>query len=317
LAISTLDVHCGLVAHRIRSGSVVPLLGAGANLCDRTKPFTPHADELPSGGELAEYLSQTFGTPVRSEDLVHVAQYIAAMLGSAPLYDELHRLFGIHFEPNRLHRFLASLPKLIRATPQAGDQLQLIVTTNYDDALETAFAQAGEPFDLVTYVSDGEFRGRFAHRTPSGELGIIERANEYVGLAHGARTVILKIHGAIDRENPQRDSFVITEDDYIDYLTRTDVSKLLPPTIVEKLRLSHILFLGYSLRDWNLRAIFHRLWQERTRSAKSWAVQRGADAVDSYFWQLRGVEILDIPLGDYVDALEAQLRRLEGGEEAA
>jgi hypothetical protein len=302
-----LDTHCRLIAARMKSGSVVPLLGAGANLCDRTGPFTAGGPDLPSGAELAGHLTHAFGMDESSTDLVHVAQYIAAMLGSEPLYEELHRLFGIELQPNRLHRFLASLPAL---TPATADELRLIVTTNYDDALETAFAQAGEPFDLVSYISDGDDCGRFRHRTPDGAIGTIERANEYVGLS-GRRTVILKIHGAIDREDPKRDSFVITEDDYIEYLTRTDVKTLLPAAIVEKLRRSHILFLGYSLRDWNLRAIFHRLWQERPRSAWSWAIQRGADDVDSRFWQLRGVDILDVGLGDYVDALERHLRAYE------
>ena len=43
--------------------------------------------------------------------------------------------------------------------------------------------------------------------------------------------MILKIHGAIDRLRPERDSYVITEDNYIDYLTRTDVSTLMPVTL--------------------------------------------------------------------------------------
>ena len=37
--------------------------------------------------------------------------------------------------------------------------------------------------------------------------------------------MILKIHGAIDRAGPEAewDSYVITEDHYIDYLTRTEI----------------------------------------------------------------------------------------------
>ena len=32
----------------------------------------------------------------------------------------------------------------------------------------------------------------------------------------------MKIHGAVDRAEPDRDSYVITEDHYIDYLTKTE-----------------------------------------------------------------------------------------------
>ena len=65
---------------------------------------------------------------------------------------------------------------------------------------------------------------------------------------------------------------MITEDNYIDYLTRTDVSTLMPVTLGAKLRHSHFLFLGYSMRDWNLRVMPHRIWAEQSRSYKSWAI---------------------------------------------
>jgi hypothetical protein len=41
-----------------------------------------------------------------------------------------------------------------------------------------------------------------------------------------------------------------------------------------KLRKSHFLFLGYSLRDWNLRVIFHRILGAQRLKYKSWAIQQ-------------------------------------------
>ena len=35
-----------------------------------------------------------------------------------------------------------------------------------------------------------------------------------------------------------------------------------------------LLFLGYSLSDWNLRVILNRIWGARKLVGKSWAVQR-------------------------------------------
>jgi hypothetical protein len=315
---SAFDVHCGQVARALLDGRVVPLLGAGANLCGRQGVWRAGMTTLPSGAELAKHLADHFYYPETSSDLVRIAQYVTAMLGEEPLYDELHELFGGDYEPTELHRFLAALPAIVRSQENVPrDAHQLIVTTNYDDALELAFREAGEEFDLVSYICGGDDRGRFLHRTPAGELTVIERANEYSALSLERRTVILKIHGAIDREDPERDSYVITEDDYIDYLTRTDVSQLLPVTLVAKLRKSHTLFLGYSLRDWNLRAIFHRIWQERTRRSNSWAIQKGPDTIDARFWQNRGVEILDRGLEEYVDALAQWVGALAAGEARA
>ena len=47
--------------------------------------------------------------------------------------------------------------------------MQVILTTNYDDALERAFDAVDEPYDLITYVvaSPKEHKGRFMHWPPS------------------------------------------------------------------------------------------------------------------------------------------------------
>jgi hypothetical protein len=131
--------------------------------------------------------------------------------------------------------------------------------------------------------------------------------NAYHDLTTEDRTVILKIHGAVDRSPDGRDSYVITEDHYIDYLARTDVSKLFPVTLVEMLRRSHCLFLGYSLRDWNLRVILNRIWGDETLRSTSWAIQLNPDPVDEGLWRLRGVQILDTALESYIANLREAL----------
>ena len=303
-----LESHYRTVVKGILDGRVVPLLGAGVNLCGRP-PETIWArggEYLPSGVELAKYLADEIDYPPdEDQDLVRVSQYAAVMIGSGPLYEKLHDLFDADYPPTPLHTFLANVPRLMRDLGQE-PKYQLIVTTNYDDALERAFKAAEEPFDLVTYVAEGEYRGKFLHWPHEGEAQVIDRPNEYAELSLADRTVILKIHGVVDRLSPDWawDSFVITEDHYIDYLTQTDIANLVPVTLAAKLRRSHFLFLGYSMRDWNLRVILHRIWGEQKLKYKSWAVQLDPDEIDREFWELRGVDILDVPLDRYVDALD-------------
>ena len=166
-----------------------------------------------------------------------------------------------------------------------------------------------EPFDVVWYAADGP-RGRFWHLEPAAgaEPHLIERPNEYDRISLNERTVILKFHGAVDRVDPGRDSYVITEDHYIDYLTRTHVTTLLPPELMAKLNRSHFLFLAYALRDWNVRVILHRIWERQRLDYTSWAVQLGADPVDSRMWETRNVDIRSIDLGEYVRELAGRLR---------
>ena len=231
------------------------------------------------------------------------------MTGSGPLYDELRRLFDADYPPTPLHQFFAMLPQALRSKGHPTTH-QLVVTTNYDDMLERSFRASGEPFDLVAYVSEGEQHGKFLHRLPDGQVTIIDRPNEYRGLDLNQRSVILKIHGAVDRGDPDRDSYVITEDHYIDYLAHTDISNLVPVTLAAKLKRSHFLFLGYALRDWNLRVILHRIWGEQKLTYKSWAVQLDPSPIDQQYWLKRDVDILNVHLEDYVTALGERVEAL-------
>lgn len=307
--------HCRRVIKAIAEGRVVPLLGAGVNLCGRP----PNADwrrgeHLPSGSELAAHLAERFDYPAgQAAELVRVSEYVYVTTGSGPLYESLHAIFDADYVVGPVHRFLASLPRRLKKGDEASG-CQLIVTTNYDDALERAFREGGEQFDLVCYMADGEQRGKFVHWPPDGAPTLIERPNEYRQLWPDERTVILKMHGAVDRTGPegQWDSYVITEDHYIEYLTNTDIANLVPVTLAAKLRRSHFLFLGYSMRDWNLRVILHRIWGAQKLKYKSWAIQLAPDEIDREFWELRGVDILDVPLEEYMAALEAALEEIAG-----
>src|SRR4051812_46519947 len=228
-----LEAHLDVVFERLVNREAIPLLGAGANHCRRTRP-RPADVVLPDGRKLAMHLAKNTGYPADAPiDLVRVSQYIAVTLGTGALYDRLHEVFDRAYGPNRLHELLAALPARRRAL---GDRRGgVVITTNYDDMLETAFADANESFDVLTYIADGDDAGKFMHRTPDGECAVIERTNEYRGLSLDQRTVILKLHGAVDRKDPLQDSYVVTEDDYIAYLTRSDASSLLPATLSAEL----------------------------------------------------------------------------------
>jgi DNA-binding SARP family transcriptional activator len=280
----------GEIVKALLAGRVVPVIG------------------LDGAGDLAEHLARAFEVPDdRPVDLARVSQYVATMQGSGPLYDELHTRFEAAVEPSPLHRFLARMPALLR---ERGASHQLIVTTNYDLALERAFEEAGEELDIVSYVASGTHRGRFWHRPPGEPPRPIDVPNTYATeLSLDRRTILLKLHGAVD-PLPEREweSFVITEDDYIDYLGRSELSSVVPVALAARLRRSHFLFLGYEMADWNLRLILNRIWGERPVAYRSWAVQRSPSPLAQAFWRRFDVAALDVDPRSYVELLE---RRLE------
>ena len=129
--------------------------------------------------------------------------------------------------------------------------------------------------------------------------------NEYATeLSLDRRTVVLKLHGGLEREAAREwESFVVTEDDYIDYLAQSNVGGAVPIGLAAKLRHSHFLFLGYGMLDWNLRLVLRRIWGGEGVSYRSWAVQPAARPLERQFWLTRDVELLELPLDRYVEGL--------------
>jgi DNA-binding SARP family transcriptional activator len=282
--------HFEEVIATMLSGRVVPVLGTDVR-------------------ELAQRLAHRFGYPDEEgvQTLARVAQYVAVMKGSGPLYDELHDLLARDIPPTNVHRFFASLPPVLRAR---GVPHQLLVTTSYDHALERAFDEAGEAFDVVSYLATGRGRGHFCHIRPDGSGTLIDRPNTYVAeLDLERRTVILKLHGRAELGDVREwESFVVTEDDYIDYLAQAEIANVVPVSLAARLRRSHFLFLGYTMADWNLRVVLNRLWGDQPLSYRSWAVQPSAKPLEREFWRRRDVDVLEAPLEAYVGGLSRYLK---------
>jgi SIR2-like domain len=307
------DRHYSRVAKLLEGGAVIPFLGAGANLCDRPEDEVWALGRFaPNGRELACVLAEESHFPDPNDrDLLRVSQYVDATLGAGELYRYLHAVFDADYPPNSLHRLLARLPALLR---EGGQPQLLVLTTNYDDLVERALAEAGESFDVVWYEAKrGPLQGRFLHRSPDGQVVAIDRPNKYTGLALTERPVVLKLHGAIDRRDSKRDSYVVTEDSYITYLAGQNVGEQIPFSIRERMNDSHFLFLGYAMRDWNLRVILNRIWGAQQLDLKSWAVQRepsspAAREIEEALWRDRGdVDLLYVLLKEYVARLDDTL----------
>lgn len=306
----------------IRDGEVVPFLGAGVSGVP-DPAWDPGSGRLPTGDALARHLAARYRYPGSDVELARVAQYVSTMRGDRSLKRTLHEIFDADFGFTPLHTFLAGLPALLSGAmhaerPESFKDYQLIVTTNYDDTLERAFRTVGEPFDLLTYRAANERyvrqSGRFWFWPLGGSPREINDSNAYVeDLSLEARTLILKIHGMVVRESDMREdheSFVITEDHYIDYLSHAGVASLLPVQVMDRLVNGSLLFLGYALKDWNLRVMLQSIWLERHDRVPAWAVQLGTDDLEERFWRARDIEFVDAPLEEFVPALASTLGEL-------
>jgi hypothetical protein len=310
------------VASYIVERSVVTVLGCGANAVDRETPWQEGSGFLPDDAELARHLAQLFEIASETDDLARVSEHVSLTEGRVDLHRTLRELLiKSDYGPSSVHHSMASVP--VRLRDQGRECYQLLITTTYDTALERAFSAVHEPYDLVVFVATGEHHGRFVHipwwDPDNRGARPITIPNEYVDLpidedGQLERTVILKLHGGAADLGPAgsslRDNFVITEDDYIGYLTESPVESLIPLQILNTIRDSHFLFLGYRVQDWSDRVFLRRIWGDHPLEARSWAVDPAPKGVERALWDRLRVNVIEERLGDFINDLDRELGRL-------
>lgn len=295
-----------------QAGNLVVFLGAGANADDRDEPYRPGSGMLPDDRDLTKYLASLLGLKDEPLHLAEVAQYVRATRGEPELFEWIRQVLRVDSEPGPVHRYLAGLPARL------GNRYQMIVTPKYDAALEKAFKQANEDFDVAVYMAPGtEETGRFVHLPWGKPPQPIAKPNEYTGFPIAAedrklrRTVIVRINGAVDDPAaglPWEDNYVITEDDYIDYLSGRAVEEVVPGQILAKLMKANYLFLGYTISDWRLRVFLQRIWKgPKLGRAKYWAVEHEPDVLERDLWQQACVSLYQASLTEYLRGLHGFL----------
>jgi hypothetical protein len=302
------DTHYATVLrYMVEQGSVVPVLGSGVR------------GSLPDAAPLAAHLAEKFGLTPASADLAAVAQRVLVAEGPSFLDRAMLEALTPQPEPDEVHRFLARFPARCK---QLGlpENYQMIVTTNYDSTLEQAFHEAGEAYDLAVFLATGTDaggtdKGKFLHVPWNDEPRVIGEPTTYRDFKIDRfdelqRTVIVKIQGAAEggEGNYRWDrSYVLTEDQYIDYLVTDQIVRLVPNQILNKLTGSHCLFLGYPMQDWSRRVLLKRIWQGRPLNNRSWAVEHRPNAVERDSWKALQVELLARSPSDYARELDARL----------
>jgi hypothetical protein len=300
----------GVIWNRMKAGKVVPFLGAGASLVGRPQGAAWDGDQsvfLPSGRELSRLLAAETSFPDEdpgdSGNLAKVASYYVDINGRPVLRERLREVLSRNFPFGDLHRFLAAVP-----APQ------VVVVTNYDTLVEQAFRAAGKSYDLVIHPAD---RKDFANAVlwwPHDAPEPVPTVPNELDIDLDRTTVIYKMHGTIDRDS-RWDNFVITEEDYVEFLARMTANTAVPAVLYQHFRERSFLFLGYSLSDWNLRVILKNLSRlllpKRANypdedMLPSWAIQHRPSELERTLWKNRNVSIFDLTVEEFVARLQAR-----------
>lgn len=313
-----LEPPYGEIADILKRGEIIPFLGAGVNFGVRQPPGATWTGNpcnfLPTGSELARFLASKTSFPSKDEhdlmDLAKVSSYFVETVARRRLRQRLHEVFDQDFSPGDIHSYLAEI---------SGSRPLLIVTTNYDDLIEQAFRKLDRPFDLVVHPTDRKEVEASVLWWPHGahEPQAVTPNRLFIDLK--TTTVIYKMHGTVDRaKGPDEstkgkwDSYVITEDDYVDFLAR--IQSAVPAQFMRYFRERQFLFLGYGLRDWNLRVVLKNLRtaqdignvpdiEDDEEELRSWAIQYCPSELEVQLWNARKIRIYDVDINEFARRL--------------
>lgn len=304
-----------LIVKRIQQGRCVPFLGAGVNVS------ADDYDGLPLGPVVARRIAETLtGTSLAPfkelsevkdndalaavrdlvrhglEDLPRVSFLYQRAYDYPDLLELLVEELDRACEPSPLLRTLAPLP------------FKLIITTNYDRLMERALAEAGREFITIVQPADG--------------FDEFSRAEVEDQLAdRGDKLVLYKIHGSFEESGDDAGNrlsrVVVTEEDYIEFLAiaRTPDAGV-PELVISELAGSTLLFLGYSLEDWDLRTLFKGLVESLPthRRRRSFAVQLNPAEFWVKFWAAKQVDIFDADVYAFARQLQKELDQRSSGD---
>jgi hypothetical protein len=265
------------IAKYIHDGKCIPFLGAGAS-------YGPVGEGLPTGSELARQLAAEISYPgADSGDFLRVCQFYEGEKDPYTLRQSIYQKINLpNTRPGNLHKKLATLP------------VQYVLTTNFDNMMERAFRLSGK--DPITSVYDIRKEGVALPRSSID------------------RPLVYKLHGTIGNDDEDIMSMLCTEDDAIEFTARLVLGD---PRLREEIKhlftsYRSFLFIGYGLRDWNIRSMLRAL---RGRSSgkdflRSFAVQPAPasppgewNSTVRYYDKKENVKVIEMTASAFIDLL--------------
>lgn len=230
------------IVEKVDSGECILFLGAGASHPSPGGPRYQYKKAPPGGRELALRLADR--CKYKGEDrtnLQRVSLYYELLGGNRDLLENAIKEMitkdkdtGEEFMPSPAMHMLAALP------------FPIVITTNYDRLFDTALFRAntrdGRPKQPIKIVYDPELKSE--PKVPPSDFG-------------ENKPILVKLHGDIDEFG----SIVVTEEDYIRFIQKMSIRVYHPlhEHLLARLASWPMLFIGYSLKDYNLRLLFKNL----------------------------------------------------------
>jgi hypothetical protein len=336
------------LARKLIDGRCLLFLGAGASLEDRPKKpavsappggppagwaplaapvarvdATPSPAGLPTGRELAAGLVKRCGLK-GTMSLPEAAAMYEFLNGR----DELNQ-FLVDVIGNKSISPSRSVNQLIDIVAACKEVATLAITTNYDQQFERACdKKLDRPLKVIVYKGSADPLGSNGLHTylPPKEFD----DGPYWQPKKGCS--LYKIHGCISQ--PGGRDLVITQEDYVNFVCNafkgtSENDRAILNAVRGRLEWSTILYLGYSLSDYNFQALYKVTAERRNVKPKSYAVQfrdpdqPRTDANVTYwqqlvsYWEKRDTDIINARASEFTWDLLAGVNRAQNAAEGA
>jgi hypothetical protein len=272
----------------------------------RLLPDEAGAPAQPSLVRMFRLLAEVTGVGQSSDPLASIAEYHQYKTDRQSVRDELRRVFSNKVTPTPTHELVARAAKHHLLQDYAEDYL--IITTNYDVLMEKALEAQGVPYAVITV--DRSERRAHAHFVGMNdkEAAVLKTRNpplpaRQFSLNKGGRAlvVLFKMHGCLNPTLDVPDGIVITEADYVDFISHLD--DVLPAAVGTLLPAKRLLFLGYSFSDWNVRSIYESIARRADEQVKDYAVTLSLSRFEKMYFQQRNIGLILKDLGSFTARL--------------
>lgn len=279
-------------------------------------PLTPGVTEAQIV-EVLRRLSQVTNVANPPDALTRITSYYEHMHDRGSIWGPMMRIFGSKTQPTETHTLLADIAARHLAEQNAFDYL--ILSTNYDCLMEHALDLKGVPY-VVLYTNRETQRVvvRFSETVGDARLRetLLKRnSNQYPRAFRLSKSkslvlaVIYKIHGCLHpRLQKSDDGIVLSDDDYVNHIRQMSTSNgVTPSEVTSGLVGRKLLFLGYSLSDWNVRSIFAQIRSERGTKDRDYAVTLASGAFEELFFSKNDVTIYQTDLNAFASGIRTAM----------
>lgn len=229
------------ILRHIENGDCIFFLGAGAGV-GKTQQST-----LPTGNVMAHDLISSLSLNDISYLPLPTVSHYYEIVNDRPMLNEFlaSKLDSKDIEiPETYEAIVEIIEHQLKTKP-----LPLVITTNYDLFLERHLDLHNIRYNV--FIQD---------KSDISE----KKIKEYWRPERSTDITLYKFHGCLGR----KESIVITDEDYIEFFCGIFGEAKIPYYFKELVLSKSILFIGYSLLDWDFRAFFKSVEEQRKSNRK-------------------------------------------------